>query len=104
LLLDIAAFSEEWNLTERYGFRMLHILELFSSSYLKRDMNGNLDAYKSGLQEIYKNLGGNRELFPYQELLEKPSTEGIIIVRTRGFKNSSRKPGSGVTRLLIREK
>ncbi|MCK5043108.1 MAG: hypothetical protein KAR51_03695, partial [Candidatus Aenigmarchaeota archaeon] len=38
LLLDIAAFSEEWNLTERYGFRMLHILELFSSSYLKRDM------------------------------------------------------------------
>ena len=67
LLLDIAAFSEEWNLTERYGFRMLHILELFSSSYLKRDMNGTLDAHKSGLQEIYEDLGGNRELFPYQE-------------------------------------
>ncbi len=104
LLLDIAAFSEEWNLTEKYGFRMLHILELFSSSYLKRDMNGNLDAHKSDLQEIYEDLGGNRELFPHQELVEKPSTEGIIIVRTRGFKNSSRKPGSGVTRLQIHEK
>jgi len=104
VFIDVYRFSEKRGLFRKDRFRQRRVLELFSSSYLKRDMNGTLDAHKYDLQEIYEDLGGNRELFPYQEPVEKQSTEGIIIVRDRGHKHSSRKSGSGVTRIPIREK
>jgi len=104
LFIDVYRFSEKWDLLEKYKPRLRNILELFSASYLKRDIYETLDGHKSDLQEIYEDLGGNRELFPYYEHTEKPSDEGVIIVRTRGFKNNCRKSGSGMTRLHIHKK
>ena len=103
LFIEVYKFSEKRGLLEKNKSRLIRILELFSTSYLKRDIYENIDAHKPDLQEIYEDLGGNRELFPYYEHTEKPSEEGTL-VRTRGFKLNCRKSGSGMTRLHIHEK
>lgn len=97
LFIDVFRFSEKRSLFEKDKYHQRRILELFSASYLKRDMNGTLDRHKSDLQEIYESFGGKIELFPHQVYVKKPSNKGRIVVRTRGFKLNSRKPNSGVT-------
>ena len=104
LFIDVFKFSEKRSFFEKDKYRQRRILELFSASYLKRDMNGTLDGHKSDLQKIYESLGGNTELFPYYEYIEKPSTEGTLLMRTRGFKLNSRKSGSGMTRTQIHKR
>ena len=67
LFIDTFKLLEMLDSVTLYQSMTINVLELFSSSYKRRSINGTLEKHKSDLQEIYGSLGGEKELFPYQE-------------------------------------